>query len=215
MPELSFQVESAEAVPFGLAPTLALKLRVRSADDSAQIHSVALRCQVRIDPALRTYTALERPKLLDLFGEPSRWRTTLRSMLWSHVNLFVPAFRGATVVDVPLPCSFDFALAATKYFDALAGGEIPLTLLFSGSVFHAGEDGLQVAPISWSQEASYRLPVQVWKEMIQQHYPNTAWLCLRRDAFDRLHEYKLRMGIPTWELAVERLIEAATEGQAW
>ena len=41
------------------------------------------------------------------------------------------------------------------------------------------------------------------------YYPNTAWLCLRKDVFDRLHEYKMRRGIATWEQAVERVLADA------
>jgi hypothetical protein len=42
--------------------------------------------------------------------------------------------------------------------------------------------------------------------MMDAHYPNSAWLCLRRDAFERLYQYKVRHGIPTWEEAIERAL---------
>jgi len=50
--------------------------------------------------------------------------------------------------------------------------------------------------------------VQVWRDVIEAFYPNTAWLCLRRDAFERLYQYKIRKGIPTWEQAIEELLLA-------
>ena len=114
-----------------------------------------LRCQVRIEPARRRYTPAEKERLLDLFGTPERWGQTLRPMLWTHVSAVVPPFEGEAVVDLPVPCSFDFSLAATKYFAALDGGEIPLCFLFSGTIFYeAADGGLQVAQIPWEKEAT-------------------------------------------------------------
>jgi Family of unknown function (DUF6084) len=211
MPDLTFQVDEAAPVPFAASPHLAFKLRITDADTPAvSIPAVALRCQIRIEPTRRRYAAGEKDRLLDLFGEPARWGQTLRGMLWTHANLVVPAFTGGTVVDLPVPCTFDFNVAATKYFSALDDGEVPLSLLFSGTIFHAGEDGsLQVAPISWEKEADFRLPVRVWKEMMELYYPNTAWLCLRKDVFDQLYQFKMRRGLPTWEQALETLLSQA------
>jgi hypothetical protein len=124
----------------------------------------------------------------------------------------VPSFAGNTVVDLPVPCSFDFNVAATKYFHALDDGEVPLCLLFSGTIFYTTEDGfLQVSQIPWEKEATFRLPVSVWRDMIELYYPNSAWLCLGRVAFDRLYRFKSREGIPTWEQAIERLLDSNRE----
>jgi len=90
-------------------------------------------------------------------------------------------------------------------------------VMFSGTVFYKGaDDALQVAQIPWDREASYRLPISVWKEMMEMHYPNAAWLCLQRDAFERLYRYKMRHGLPTWERAIARALatEEAEEVQA-
>ena len=43
------------------------------------------------------------------------------------------------------------------------------------------------------------------------HYPNSAWLRLRKDVFEQLDKYKSRQGLPTWDRAVERLLVAAEE----
>jgi hypothetical protein len=67
---------------------------------------------------------------------------------------------------------------------------------------------LQVAQVPWDREAAYRLPVQVWKDVMEHYYPNSAWLGLRRDVFERLYEYKRRRGLPTWEQTLESLLEA-------
>ncbi len=208
MPELSFQVEGGEAVPYAASPLLALKLRVTNADAAERIQTVALRCQIQLEVTRRQYSREEQERLLDLFGEPERWGQTLRTMLWTHAGVDVPSFSGSTVVDLPVPCTFDFNVAATKYCAGLDEGELPLCLLFSGTVFYESEEaGLQVEQIPWDREAKYRLPVAVWKQMMEHYYPNSAWLRLRRDAFDRLYEYKRRRGIPTWEQAIEKLLK--------
>jgi hypothetical protein len=128
-------------------------------------------------------------------------------MLWTHASVAVPPFTGSTVVELQVPCTFDFNVAATKYFAGLEGGEIPLQVLFSGTVFYAADGKtLRVAQIPWDKEVRYRLPVQVWRELMEAYYPNSAWLCLRRDVFDRLYQYKRRRGLPTWEQALESLL---------
>lgn len=211
MPELNFTVEKAEPVTFAAAPLLHFKLRLTETDNQP-IHAVALRCQIRIDPARRRYDAAESQALLDLFGEPARWGQTLRSMLWAHAGVVVPPFTGGTTVDLPVPCSTDFNLAASKYFHALENDQVPLTLLFSGTVFYESpEHGLQVAQISWDKEASFRLPVSVWKQMMEHYYPNSAWLCLHKDAFSRLREFKSRNGLTSWESAIEKLLDQTGE----
>jgi len=207
MPDLNFKVEEATVVPFAIAPTLALKLRIANADPAEAIHTVALRCQIQIDVTRRRYAAEEQASMRDLFGESERWSQTLRNLLWTHVSVVVPGFTGSTVADLPIHCTFDFNVAVTKYVEGLTGGEIPLNLLFSGTVFYAGPDEvLQVAPISWEKEARFNLPVKVWREMMDAYYPNTAWLNLRRDVFDRLYQYKMQHGMPTWEQALESVL---------
>jgi hydrogenase expression/formation protein HypE len=208
MPDLCFSVERAEAVPFSASPLLNFKLNVSDAQEPhAPVRGVTLRCQIRIEPARRRYTGREQGQLLDLFGEPHRRAQTTRPMLWTHTGVRVPPFTGQTLVDLPVPCTYDVNVAATKYFHALQDGEVPLCLLFSGTVLYESPDrGLRAAPISWDQEACFRLPVRVWKDMMEMYYPNSAWLCLRRDVFDRLYEYKSHYALPTWEQALERLL---------
>ena len=172
-----------------------------------RFRAIALRCQIRIEPTRRRYGAAEQERLLDLFGAPERWGQTLRSLLWTHASVVVPPFTGSTVVDLPVPCTYDFNVAATKYFDALEEGEMPLCLLFSGTVFYDAARGrLAGRPIPWEKEATFRLPVRVWKDMMELYYPNSAWLCLRKDVFDRLYQYKSQRGLPTWEQALESLL---------
>ena len=141
MPDLSFVVEGAACVPFAAAPTFALKLRITNADPAERIQNVLLTCQIQIEATRRRYNRNEQSRLVDLFGEPPRWAQTLRAMLWTHASVMVPPFEGEIQVDLPVPCTFDFNVAATKYLDGLEEGEVPLDLLFSGTVFFAGEEG--------------------------------------------------------------------------
>jgi Family of unknown function (DUF6084) len=207
MPDLSFRIEDATVVPFAAAPTLAFRLRIENAIVGEMIHTVALRCQIQIDVTRRRYTLEEQGRMRDLFGEPDRWSQTLRSLLWTHANVVVPSFQGSTTADLPVPCTFDFNVAATKYFEGLTEGEIPLLVMFSGTVFYAdADDVLQVMPISWEQETRFKLPVKVWRDMMDSYYPNCIWLSLRRDVFERLYQYKMQHGIPTWEQALEKVL---------
>ena len=212
MPGMSFTVESAEAVPFAAAPTIAFRLRVANPNASQAIQSVALRCQILIEAARRHYKAGERESLRDLFGEPERWSQTLRSLLWTHASTTVPAFSGTVMTDLAVPCTFDFNVGAAKYFYAIEEEDVPLCFQFSGTIFYAAADGtLQIDQIGWDKEARFRLPSKVWREMMDHYYPNSAWLRLRRDSFERLYEYKRLHGMATWEEAIESLLPLRKE----
>jgi hypothetical protein len=209
MPELHFQIEGAEAVAHAAAPLIALKLRITNLPSTEAIHTLTLRCQVQIEPAKRRYLPQEQEKLLDLFGEPERWSRTVRPLLWMNTTVAVPGFTDNLLVNLELPCTFDFNVATTKYFHALNAGEIPVCVMFSGTVFYKGaDDALQVAQVPWDREANFRLPVSVWKEMMDLYFPDTAWLCLRRDAFEQLYQYKMRHGLTTWEQAITHALAA-------
>lgn len=212
MPELEFAVQGARPVPYCATPTLGLSLRVRNAEGDS-VHAVSLDCQVRIDAQRRRYSPSEKEKLVELFGDPQRWSQTLRSLLWTHAGVNVPPFQTEVEVELHVPCTADFNVLAGKFFSALEpGGTVPISLLFSGSIFYAGEDGgLQMTRIPWSAEATFELEVRAWKDVVEMYYPNIAWLTLRQDTFDSLYAYKTRRGLPTWEQALEELLAIAAE----
>jgi Family of unknown function (DUF6084) len=212
MPDLRLTIESVEAAKYAAAPLLVFKVGIANESEEEIIHTVVLRAQIQIEATRRKYDADEQARLLDLFGESDRWGQTLRSMLWTHASVVVPRFNGTVLADIPVPCTFDFNVAATKYFHGVTSGDLPLCFQFSGTVFYQSVNGtLQVAPISWDKEAKYRLPVRVWKELMDLHYPNSAWLVLQRGTFEKLYQYKVREGIPTWEEALERALTALPE----
>lgn len=211
MPDLDFTVTGVEPAFRGLTPLLHFKLKITS-DPAAAIHSVILQAQIQIQSPRRSYSTKEKRDLVELFGSPDRWGETLRTMLWSHANTTVGPFSGATETILPVPCTYDFNVAGTKYFYSLEGGDVPLLFLFSGTIFHEAADGrLQVQRISWEKECAWQMPVRRWQELMDSHYPNSAWLCLRRDAFERLYRFKSREGLMTWEQAIERLLPRDAE----
>jgi hypothetical protein len=211
--ELGFTVESVCPVPFSETPSLGFKMRARNLSGNS-VHSVVLRCQIMIEAVRRPYSAQERENLFELFGSKEQWKRTLHSTLWTITTVAIPAFGETTDFELLVPCSFDFNVAATKYFAGLQGGEVPLSFLFSGTVFYrSGEAPLQVAQIPWDTQAEFKLPVRVWQEMMDLYYPNTAWLCLGRDLFSRLTRFKNREAFASMDEALDRLLGQA-EGAA-
>jgi len=212
MPELSFKIADVEAVHRGVTPVLHFKVLVQNTPSEEKIHSIQLNAQIQIQSLHRSYTQEERDRLLDLFGAPERWGQTLRSLFWTNAQVNVPPFRKATEVHLPVQCTFDLNVASAKYFYSLEKGEVDLLFLFSGTLFYSGHDGkLQVGRISWEREANFRLPVRVWWDLMERHFPNSAWLYLQRDLFDRLYEYKRRNGFATWDRTIDTLLPSMEE----
>jgi len=213
-PELSFTVLGCEPLRFAAAPSLRFSLGIDAGEIA--VRSVMLDAQIRIAATRRGYDEAEEAQLGDLFGEAHRWGDTLRDMLWTHATLVVPPFEGSTVVDLPVPCTYDFDVAAAKYLAGVRHGVVPLDLLFSGTVFYVGASGaLQVARISWNAEASHELPVRVWRETMDHYFPNSAWVRVDRERFERLVAFRARRALTSWEAVVDALIaEAETETEA-
>lgn len=210
MPDLDFHIEGAGVLEYAATPSLLFKLRIDNRGPDS-VRSIMLTTQIRIIPRHRSYLPDEERKLRELFGETKQWGMSLNSLVWTHTSLQIPPFDGSTLVDMPVPCTYDFDVVSAKYFHALQDGEIPLEFLFSGSMFYLSPIGLQVAQIPWEKEASFRLPVRVWQEMMEHYFPNSAWIRLRKDAFDRLYDFKARQGFATWEAALDSLLHRAGE----
>jgi Family of unknown function (DUF6084) len=207
MVDLDFAVEGAEIARHAAAPLLLFKLRLTNTTPGTPVQNVMLQCQIRIEPTHRHYAPSEQEPLSELFGTPNRWGTTLHSLLWTYANVLVPPFETGCTFNFPVPCSYDFNIAATKYFYGLEDGEVPLALLFSGTIFYRDGDGrLQIVQIAHDKEASYRLPVRVWQSMMDHYYPASAWLRLNRDAFDEFYRYKRQNGFASWEDALRSLL---------
>lgn len=214
MADLHFEINDAEAPAHSASPQLVFKLETHNMPPGERIHSGMLQCQVRFEAPKRSYDAEEQDQLRELFGAPEQWGRSLKSLHWTDVSVTVPSFTDRTVVDLPVACSYDLHVTGTKYFYALNKGKVPLLFLFSGTFFYEGPGGkLQVQQVARTKECSYRMPVERWKEMIENHYSNTAWLYLRKDVFERLYAYKRRHALPTWEQTVEHLLPEEPEAE--
>lgn len=215
MPDLNFKIESVAAVPHAAAPMFNFRIRVTSAG-AQPVHALALECRIFVAVPPREYSQADLDRLDDLFGEPSRWGqehrpAENRPMLWTSSSLIVPAFTGITVCDLRVPCSFDFDVAATKYFYGLEQGSAPLRFEFGGTVFHNSDaGGLAISSIP-AREAGFALQGHIWTEMMERYYPDSLWLRLPRDIFDRLSQYKMEQRIPTWEDMLERMLPGTPE----
>lgn len=208
MTELVFDCVGARAERYAVAPTLTLALRI-SETTGTKVDAIVLRVQLRIQPHLRRYSDDEAARLVELFGDQSRWADTVKPMQFTTLSTMVPGFFGSIEQELPVPCTYDLEIASTKYFNALDNGEIPMLLLFSGTVFTTHDGKLRVYQVPWSKETSYRLPVSVWREMVDVHFPDAAWLTVSRRTLDALQRFKSAEALPTWDSAVAALLERA------
>jgi hypothetical protein len=209
MPDLDFKITGVEPGAYGLTPLLNFNVEVTNSPLTETIQSVILQAQIQFQTKQRHYGPGEKEKLTEVFGASERWGETLRTKLWALTQTTVRPFSGRTTARLTVPCTFDLNVMATKYFYALEGGEVPLLFLYSGTIFYEAEDGrLQVQQISWNKECLYGMPVQTWRELMDHHYPNTAWISLNREVFERLYAYRRSHGIATWEQTIEQLLPA-------
>ncbi len=210
MSELVFDCTNAGTDPYAAAPTLVFRLRI--AETTGQpIGGISLRVQFRIEPLKRRYVDTEAERLVDLFGERSRWGDTMKPMQFAMVSQMVPPFSGSIEVDVPVPVTYDFEVATAKYFHGLEDGEIPFIILFSGTTFLDHSGSLSIEQIPWHKETFYRLPVSVWREAMDVHFPNCTWLRVRRETLDSLQRFKSRLTLPDWDDTITALLRQAGE----
>ena len=179
MPDLSFQVEDAHSHS---RTRLLRSCHVQGAHHRTPRRSLSIPslcvCRCRSNLCAAATPSAEQEQLKELFGETERWSKSLHPLLWANINVNVPAFTGSTVVDVPVPCTFDFNVAMTKY--------ILRTRRWRDS-HHAAlqRDRFLRRPhraCRWRRFRGIVRPAigcrfSVWKEMMDLYYPNTAWLC--------------------------------------
>jgi hypothetical protein len=211
MVDLDFSCVGVAADRYGATPAVTLQMRAAAASPEQRVHAAAIRCQVRIEPRRRQYAEDEADSLSTLFGGRDRWDQTMQPLQLAFLTHLLPGFTGAADFDLSLPCSYDFEVGSYRYLDALEDGEIPLILLFSGTVFAGTAGSLDVSPVPWHKETRVRLPVAVWREAMEVHFPGQAWLRLDRHTFDRLVAYGNRQQLAAWPDIVDRLLKEAGE----
>ena len=209
MPDLSFQIEAASVVPFAASPTHRISSStINNAVPDEAIHTIALRCQIQIEVTRRRYTPEEQERLLDLFGKPDRWSQTLRSLLWTHANRGCSRFRrdrARTSI-----CRFPAPSTSMSRRPSISRGSPMATSRCSCSSAAPSSTRRRQPPAGRAHLVGSGSTIQaackMWREMMDAYYPNSAWLNLRRDVFDRLYRYKMQHGIPTWEQALEQIL---------
>ncbi len=207
MTSFSFSVAEILPEPYAADPQLTARLQIKETAGET-IHAIALRCQVRIEPQRRHYDEADETGLRTLFGERDRWSQTLKPFLWMQCSAMVQGFTGSTEVDLALPCTYDFDVTGSRYLHAVGDGVVPLALLFSGTVFTKGEHGFAVQQVPWDCEASYELPVAVWKQMMASYFPNQGWIRLDHEVLAGLADFRSRHGLTSWEETVQTLLGA-------
>jgi hypothetical protein len=206
-PAPEFTILGAETVRHAAAPSLAFAIHVTE-PTGRDVYTIALRAQIMIEPARRSYDDDTRAMLVELFGPPERWGSTTTSFVWLETDVLVPAFSGSTTFRVPIACTYDMELAAVKYFYSVSDGEVPLQFNFTGSIFHRGAGGaLQIAKIPWDTAADFRMPVVVWKEMVAHYYPHRGYAPLHSDTLDALMRRRAERGLPSLDATVAELLE--------
>jgi hypothetical protein len=211
MAELVFDWTGARAERFAVVPSLTLSLKI-SETSGVPVDAIALRCQIRIEPHRRRYSEAEAQRLHDLFGDTSRWADTLKPLQFTMVSVMVPGFTGSTSLDLPVPFTYDLEIASTRYFSSLDSGHVPLLLLFSGTMFATVDGRLQVQQVPWSKEVSCLLPVSVWREAVDAHFPDRAWITMSRQTLDELTRFKTRHALPTWDATLQALLGQDSSG---
>lgn len=208
-PDPAFEIISTEAVPRSSIPTLRFHAEVSDLS-GIRIQFIALSVLITIEPGLRTYDPATRERLVELFGEPERWGSTTGAFRWTQVETVVPAFTGQGSFRFAVECSYDHEIAATKYFAGISEGVYPLQMHFNGTTYYEDEGGrLQILPLAWDRSTRFELPVPVWREMIDSHYPLGGWLRLSEQTLLDLGRHKAASGAPTIDDCVRGLLEQA------
>jgi hypothetical protein len=206
MTTLEFTVMGAEPIEFSASPGVRFHVHLTE-PEGREIYTIALSTQVMIDPARRAYDDAERARLVELFGAPERWGATTHPLQWARVESLVPSFTAQTMLAVEVPCTYDLEVASAKYFDALSGGEVPLSFHFNGSVLYRGEDDrLQVVLVPWSCTARWRMPVEIWRRTIAAHFPGGGWIRLQHETLEALGRRKAEQGHHTFDDTVRELL---------
>jgi hypothetical protein len=206
-PELRFAVRDVDPLDGAATPTLRFWLWIEAGPRALRGLSLAVRLQIRAER--RRYDAGEGARLRELFGSRDDFSRSLGRVPWTQAALHVGPFERETVAELRVPCTYDFEVAATKYLAALEDGEVPLELLFSGTMLWRDPSrGLQTAMIPWDCEANIRMPVEVWRSAMRASFGDTAWLRLHRDVFARLQEFRSQHGLTSWEQTLEALLES-------
>jgi SAM-dependent methyltransferase len=207
----TFAITGVRPAPATVVPTALFGLRVGTTAASMRVHALALRVQVQIETRRRRYTPDEQDRLYEVFGSPPGWDRALKPLVWMQTTVLTPGFTSTVEIDLPVPCSYDFEVAAVKYLHALRDGEIPLRFLFSGTAFLEHDGVISVAPVAWDSEAAFRMPAARWRDVMDAFFPDSAWIRIRRETLDALHACRGRQAAPDWDAVLTALLRTAAK----
>jgi hypothetical protein len=211
-PEPEFEITGVRSLERAATPTLSLSGAV-SDRSGRRVLMIALTALITVEPGERSYGDDDRGRLIELFGEPERWASTTGSFRWTQADVVVPSFRGEGGFEIPIHCTYDHEVAATKYFAGVEDGDYPLRLHLSGTVYYEGDDGrMQMLRLPWDRSTRFGLPVETWRRTIEAHYPRGGWVHLSDETLAALASHRARTGTATSEAAIRALLEAA-EGE--
>lgn len=206
-PELSIGVEGVAATAQAVLPTLQFLARLRTSGQD-RVRSVALETQVHIVTDRGSYCEPDQHRLAYLFGGPVGVPRRRPSLLWARTTTQVPEFAGEAQVEIPVVCTYDFEVVAARFLQSLTSGDVPLDFQFSGSVCY-GVDGQLRACRLPEAEARFRMPVRVWRDLMEQYFPDATWLRLDHDVFDELLAYRAGQALSSWSETVRSLLRGA------
>lgn len=212
-PDVAFEIVSTGALERAATPTLSFGAKITDGS-GIEVYTIALSALFTIEPGKRTYEPEARERLAELFGEPERWAATTGAFRWAQVDVLVPSFTGEVGFEIKVPCTYDHEIAATKYFAGLSDGVVPLQIHFNGTLFYRGDGGqLQMMMLPWDLSVRHDLPIGVWREMIDRHYPEGTWVRLEEATLDRLRRVKTSGGSATYDRAIAAMLDRE-EGEA-
>ncbi len=210
MSDLEFEVVGVGPERYCAAPTVTFKVRITE-NSGDNIYAVALRTQIMIEPQRRRYTPEEEQRLLAQFGERDRWGQTLKPFYWATVGSMVTAFTESVEIDIQVPLTYDWELASTKFLHAVETGDVPVNLLFNGTIISKGESGFSIEPVPWNKESRFGVPAGLWRAVMDIYFPGTGWIRTDRSTIDKLERFRSIRGLTSWERTFDVLVEEADE----
>lgn len=196
MSTLAFELLGAAAESNPAMPALRLRVRLRAAGEP--VDALALRVRVQIEPWRRRYTDAERELLADL--------SATTALQWGEAAVMLGRFENETEFEVPLLCTYDLQVAASKYFTALEGGAVPVRLFFNGTIFRGAPNGFTVEMLPWDLECAGEIPVATWQQAMDACFSGQGWIRIDRDAFDALRRYRASHNFPDWTATIQSLV---------
>jgi hypothetical protein len=188
-----------------VTPTLAFTIRIAELT-GANVHAIALRCQIRIEPRRRRYTDTETDRLVDLFGEASRWTETLQPMQLATVSAWCPGsparparsfgavqLRPGDRVDAVLPRARGRNGGA-----AVAGSAAQCSSRTAADTRSSSCRGRR------SRGTACRW--LLWRDMVERDFPNSGWLRCSRETLEALAATAPGTRCPTWEHTIRSLL---------